>query len=494
MGRDSARDDLRATILAGKDPLGAAFAKIRTPPERRKLGATYTPPVMVDAMLAWAAREAGPIQRVVDPGAGSGRFLMAVARRFPAAELIAVEIDPAAALLLRANLAVLGLTDRVRILIDDYRAIDLPPIEGRTLFIGNPPYVRHHRIAPRWKDWYAAAARRHGVKASRLAGLHLHFFLKTLDLARAGDLGCFVTAAEWLDVNYGATLRRLFAGPLGLKALHRLDPKVLPFADAVTTGVIACFEIGARPKQVRLREIGSAQELGDLSDGIDVPARALTASRWSLIARSAPAIPPGWAELGELCRVHRGQVTGGNAIWIAGPHSAELPDRFLFPVITKARELIAADTALRDTKQLRRVIDLPSDPDLLDEATRAFLDWAKAQGANTTYIARHRKPWWSVGLKPPAPILCTYMARRPPVFVRNLCAARHINIAHGLYPREPMSDAALDAIAGWLNRNVAQAAGRTYAGGLTKFEPKELERIALPPLESLAPISASTAG
>ena len=78
------------------------------------------------------------------------------------------------------------------------------------------------------------------------------------------------------------------------------------------------------------------------------------------------------------------------------------------------------------------------------------------------------------------------MARRPPAFVRNLCGARHINIAHGLYPREAMPDATLDALATFLRENVAQSAGRTYAGGLTKFEPKELERIAVPPLEVLA--------
>src|SRR5262249_1602850 len=106
--------------------------------------------------------------------------------------------------------------------------------------------------------------------------------------------------------------------------------------------------------------------------------------------------------------------------------------------------------------------------------------------ADQSYIARHRRAWWSVGLKAPAPILCTYMARRPPAFVRNLCGARHINIAHGLYPREPLADGALDALAGFLPENVAQTAGRTYAGGLTKFEPKELERIAVPRLEELA--------
>jgi len=479
---------IAAAIAAGGDPLGEAFARIRAASVRRALGATYTPPGIVQAMLDWSAREAAAPDRIVDPGAGSGRFLLAAARRFPRATLIGIEIDPVAALLLHANLAASGLTDRARILVGDYRALDLPPIAGRTLFLGNPPYLRHHGIAPAWKDWYAATARRFGVKASRLAGLHLHFFLRTLELARPGDLGCFVTAAEWLDVNYGGSLRLLLTSRLGITALHQLDPKALPFADAVTTGVITGFEVGTARPAVRVDRVGSIAGLGDLSTGTDVSRATLaTTPRWTLIMRPAAAAPAGWMELGEICRVHRGQVTGGNAVWITGPHSAALPSQFLFPAITKAHELMRGEI-LRDPAQLRRVIDLPVDLDSADdrEAIDRLLIWAREQGADQSYIARHRKAWWAVGLRAPAPILCTYMARRPPAFVRNLCGARHINIAHGLYPREALSDAMLDVLAAFLRENVAQTAGRTYAGGLTKFEPKEMERIAVPRLENLA--------
>ena len=72
------------------------------------------------------------------------------------------------------------------------------------------------------------------------------------------------------------------------------------------------------------------------------------------------------------------------------------------------------------------------------------------------------------------------MARRPPAFVRNVAGVRHLNIAHGLYPREPMPGAVLDRLAGYLRSSVALGQGRTYAGGLTKFEPREMERLAVP--------------
>jgi hypothetical protein len=138
---------------------------------------------------------------------------------------------------------------------------------------------------------------------------------------------------------------------------------------------------------------------------------------------------------------------------------------------------------------LQRVIDLPVDLDVLkpDErkAVRRFLAWAKRHGAHESYIATHRRAWWAVGLRAPAPILCTYMARQAPAFVRNRAMARHINIAHGLYPRAPFTDAQLNDIVGYLRPHMGITGGRTYAGGLVKFEPKELERVLLPRIEQI---------
>jgi len=194
-------------------------------------------------------------------------------------------------------------------------------------------------------------------------------------------------------------------------------------------------------------------------------------------------------ELGDLCRVHRGLVTGGNATWVVARGATALPRRLLFPSVTRARELFAAQDRLTDDGPLRFVIDLPADLDELPEDDRPvvadFLTRARANGAADGYIARARRAWWRVGLHAPAPILATYMARRPPAFVRNEVAARHINIAHGLYPREDLPPATLDRLAGYLRASVAVHQGRTYAGGLTKFEPREMERLPVPALETL---------
>jgi SAM-dependent methyltransferase len=93
----------RRAIREGYDPLGDAFLKLRTPFERRALGAFYTGPPIARSMLSWAlGRDPA---RLVDPGCGSGRFSVAALLQRPHLEIVAVDLDPVATLLTRAALA-----------------------------------------------------------------------------------------------------------------------------------------------------------------------------------------------------------------------------------------------------------------------------------------------------------------------------------------------------------------------------------------------------
>ncbi len=495
---------LAAELRAGADPLGEAWTRLRPARERRRCGQTLTPPALVTAMVGWGRALDPPPARIVDVGAGTGRFAIAAAQAMPDAEIVAVENDPAIAVLLRANLAVLGLGGRVLVRGDDFTTVTLAPCAGRTLFLGNPPYVRHHGLSREAKDRYADQAAQWGVRATRLAGLHAHFVLHSLKLAGTDDALCFVVAAEWLDVAWGAALRALLPERLGLRSIDRIAVTAAPFRRTQTTAAVITGVIGRPAPHVALRVVGDFGELEALGQGHPVDARILASTaQWSpLFEPPRPARPPedgaGYrpvGTVGDVFRVSRGGATGANRVWIADPGSpgAALPPELLVPAVTRARELFALDpeTGLADTASLRRLVVLPADLGSLNAADRgavtAFLDWARSQGAHHSYLARHRRPWHALALPLPAPILCSYMARRPPVFVRNHTAARHLNICHGLYPRQPLSAQTLDRIAAWLNRSTGTIGGRVYAGGLVKFEPREVERLPLPALSEMEP-------
>ncbi len=485
--------DVRGQIQAGQDPLGEAFLVIHTAEERRGKGQIFTPTPMVDAMLARAQTEAaerGNPARIVDPGSATGRFLLQAGRLFPHAVLIGVELDPLCALLLRANLFVAGLADRAEIKVADFRKITLKPVAGWTLYVGNPPYVRHHDIDEAWKTWYGTTMATLGVSgASKLAGLHLHFFAAIGLLAVPGDVGVLVTSAEWLDTGYGRALRALLCGRLGGISIHSIDARAHPFPGTQTTAAITVFQVGRKVDSVRFEAVPSVDMLGSLAGGKKASVKRLgDADRWPP-PKCTVAAPAGVRSrgslVGEWFRVSRGQVTGKNAVWIDGEDHPEVPARLKVPCVTGAEEVFDAyERGEMPLWSLRQVIDLPKDLSTLTNGERLlverFLRWAQKMGADETYIAQHRTPWWSVKLHPPAPIICTYMARRRPVFVRNRAGARLLNIAHGLYPRRPLTDAELDQACDAMNQAFHLGQGRTYAGGLVKFEPRAVEAVEIP--------------
>ena len=472
------------TLAAGGDPLGDAFCRIRSAAERRPFGQTFTPPSIVQAMFSRAREQSTDYSLIVDPGAGTGRFTMAAAAAFPNARLLAVEPDPLCAFLLKANASSLGFLDRLEIVQADFRSIRLPLRWGSTLFIGNPPFVRHHDIAPEWKDWYARKVADLGcANASKLAGMHLHFFVAACLLAQPGDFGIFVTAAEWMSSGYGHALRQLLCGVMGGLSVHEIDCKSAPFPGTLATAAITAFTPGGRHQELILGKVASALALGSLRGGVAHKREVLQGrARWDIDGEPSGSASLRTSKVGDFFRVSRGAVTGANRVWVAGEHAAKLPSRFLLPCVTAARDLFSrydAGHQLETECGLLRVVSLPvSLLDLPAEeqvAVEEFLRWAQVQGADTSYVARHRAAWWSVVLPPAPPIICTYMARRPPVFLRNHIGARLLNIAHGLYPRHPMTAEQLNLACRLLNEGSSLEQGRSYAGGLMKFEPGTVE-------------------
>lgn len=464
------------------DALGDAFCIENDAASRRGEGITLTPRWLVDCMLNSVGH--GEFETIVDCGAGTGRFAIAAALRFPRARIVAVEQNEVLAALLTQRAAEQGVERRIDIVVGDFRDARVP-LAGRTLFVGNPPYVRHHDIPAPWKAWYAHRMASLGIVASRLAGLHAHFFLRTCELMRPGDELCFVTSSEWMDNDYGRALRRLLGGASGVSArgLWLSDSSEAVFADALVSSVVvkaACAEVSA-PVEFGVLGVGGLQTLRK----VDVVQVNLS-DRWTPWCRPLVHVGVEGIELGELFRIHRGQVTGLNEAWVLGnDEHFDLPAELSVPAVTRAKELIDGKVLTRTGfESLRRVVDLPPDLDSVAPGHRGavdrFLERARAMGADQGYIARHRNRWHSVGMRAPPAAFVTYMGRRPPVFQANPFGASFINVAHGLYPRQPMTASALQSMLDHLNGAVDRHAGRTYGGGLAKFEPSDVARLRIP--------------
>ncbi len=364
----------------------------------------------------------------------------------------------------------------------DFRTVAIP-LRGKALFIGNPPYVRHHDVAPAWKDWYRQGMAARGIAASQLAGLHAHFLLRAVQAMRPGDALCFVTAAEWLDNGYGSALRALCTSDqTRVAGLWLADADDAVFDDALVSAAVLLLQ--AQPS-------GLPAVIGRLADRQlqairQVSPAALRGSgRWSECVRVLMPDLGAGVPLGELFRITRGQVTGMNSAWVLPPDQALLPPGLVVPAVTRAREII--DGSLGEAAgvaSLKRVANLPPDLGALrgqDKALAlAFVQRALALGADRSYRVRHRTPWHFLDLRPAPAVLVSFMGRRPPVFRSNPHGLTYLSIAHGLYPRQPMAASLLDRIVAYLNAAVDIHSGRVYGGGLVKFEPSDVARLTLP--------------
>lgn len=462
---------------------------------------TFTPQAIVDLMASALRKHCRDDVIVVDAGAGAGRFTFAALDSLPNAKVIAVEADRSLAQALERELRDRGVGGRVQVARADFLRWQLPSCDKPLVFLGNPPYVRHHSISVADKAWLRDLGLQHGKRYSGLSGLHMYFMLRFLLEGKPGDRLLMILPSEWLETRYGTAIKETILERCAGATLFMFSPATLVFGATMTTSLILELTLGAPTGVVKAAVVtDGAEDLPAATRALNLTTRKPADCNWLKAARCALGLErshvadPGEIRLGDLFGIHRGQVTGMNSVWIANEESSRLvPARFLFPAVTDGRQILNLnDGALVDSDRLQRVIDLPADLSSLTEAERegiaTFLARAEACGARNGYIARHRRPWWRVGLKPPPALIMSYMARRAPRFAVNVCGARLLNIAHGLYPKAPLSEGELMRIAEELNSNSDISCGRTYAGGLTKVEPGDACQIRLS--RSLIPDSA----
>lgn len=96
---------------------------------------------LVEAALDWARQQPTPRLRIADVGTGSGAIALALSTHLPDAQILALDLSPAALEVARANATRLELTSRIRFLESDLLAALGPGDLPLDAVVSNPPYV-----------------------------------------------------------------------------------------------------------------------------------------------------------------------------------------------------------------------------------------------------------------------------------------------------------------------------------------------------------------
>ena len=192
------------------------------------LGQVFTPPIVVDAMLA-LRRNHG---RVLEPSAGNGAF----SRRLQ--NCVAIEPDEAHA--------------PFNAIVGDFFAYPLN--ERFETVIGNPPYVRYQDIRPDTLDL---------AKSPMFDGrsnLYLFFIEKAVRHLDSGGELIFITPRDFLKATSAMKLNRwLYEQGTITDAIDLGDARI--FADAVPNCLIWRFEKGNFSRRTRYAELGISSDL-----------------------------------------------------------------------------------------------------------------------------------------------------------------------------------------------------------------------------------------
>ena len=490
--------------------------------ERNRLGQFATPSQLAVDMLSYARTLLGQHTKVrfLDPALGTGAFYSALLDVFPKNDMeasVGYEIDSHYAAAAAELWGATGLDVR----LEDF-TLACPPetAEKFNLLICNPPYVRHHHIASADKQRLQTRTRLAcGVGMNGLAGLYCYFLgMSHAWLADRGIAGWLIPS-EFMDVNYGVSVKRYLLDSVTLLHIHRFDPHEVQFGDALVSSAVVWFRKEKPPRShtVRFTYGGSLQQ-----PRLDrrVPVNSLRRDpKWTRYPMKEQYDEIHAPVLADFFKIQRGLATGNNNYFILSSEEIKrrkLPMQAFRPILPSPRyisddEIAADDEGNPVLERCLFVLDCRLEEAEIEKrypTLWAYLVEGKAQGIAERYLCRHRTPWYMQETRPPAPFVCTYLGRsntaraRPFRFILNNSQATAANVYLMLYPK-PSLDTAMRQDA-TLKRRLWKVLndirpqvlppmlgeGRVYGGGLYKLEPKELGNIPATTIAELLPDSA----
>ncbi len=449
----------------------------------------------------------GPVH-FLEPALGTGTFYLALLQTFPRtvlAEAIGVENNPQIAAVARDLWENTGL----QVLEGDFT--QLIPTGAYNLLLANPPYVRHHHLSIEQKTLLRRRTQAEvGYHPHGLAGLYCYFMLLSHCWLADGGLAAWLIPSEFMDVNYGETLRRYLTQQVTLLHIHRLQPDELQFDKTLVSSAIVIYQKATPPSKHQVRfSLGGSLNAPNTEQILPIET-LLSEAKWTQLSfkttRSATARHSKERCLADWFEIKRGIATGANAFFILSRQEAnrrQLPDRFLRPILPSPRFLDESISLIgSDTDGFPR---LPKQLVLLDcllplkqvqveyPELAAYLAEGQAAGLDKHYLAARRIPWYRQEQRPHAPFLCTYMGRNlkgrgPFRFFWNQSQATAPNVYLMLYPRgelaqwlqvQPELYAEVFSGLQTIDFSMLMDQGRVYGGALYKLEPRELGRVSV---------------
>jgi Eco57I restriction-modification methylase len=415
-----------------------------------------TPERLVEATWRHVHDVRSEVEKVIDFGAGDGRF----ARHGKYRSYIGYEID--------SRLCKGGLLPSNARLVN--RCAFSDDVADADVCIGNPPFVRNQDLPSGWRQNASQVLqRRSNVAISGLANAWQYFFLLALASVHAEGLCALVIPYEWVSRPSSKAVREYIAAQKWNVAVYRLVDTT--FNSVLTTSSITIVD------------------------------KAMREGRWSYFEETAsgkysPLVSPSGATDGVLPYLRRSK------------HLADVPQakRGLSPGTQKALTLTEGERVRAGLAVGRDVVPclttlrhLPDD--VRELSTELLHDHYRTAGQRCWLIRPDREPsaplaaylravppadyqtatclgrdvWWKFVMPPVPQVLISMSFKdRFPKVVRNDACVRAVGGVYGIYG---LSDEQSDAVTRWpMELNIGDRVV-AHANGLRKIEIGQLNSL-----------------
>lgn len=459
----------------------------------RGKGQFWTPNWVAEAMIAYVSQNT---DLIFDPATGRGAFYEALLKlNKPEISFFGTDVDREV------------LTDEIykqescTVEIRDF--IKNPPQMKFKAIIGNPPYIRHHRIDEETKAFLRRLSSVvTGFSIDGRAGYHIYFFIQALNLLEQDGRLAFIMPADTCEGKFAQNLWKWISEKFCIEGVITFAEKATPFPNVDTNAMVFLIKNSKPAKTLQWIKANKAYS-SDLFDFVSSNFKKQDFETIEIITRQlSEGIATGFSRpeqnqnefkyhLNDFAKVMRGIATGSNEFFFLTAQQVKeigIPKEFIKRAIGRTRDATGSILTVEDLEQLEK----ENRPTYLfsinghSNFPKSVSDYLKVgeemQLPNRSLI-KQRKPWYKMEKREIPPMLFSYLGRRRIRFIKNEAGVLPLTGFLCIYPIYTNAKSvnnlwqALNHPETLENLNLV---GKSYGSGAIKVEPGNLSKLPIP--------------
>ena len=462
--------------------------------EREKLrdkGQFWTPEWVTKAMVSYIVKDTN---LVFDPAAGKGAFLNALLQTNPSINYYGIDIDEYV------------LEDEIyhknNCFVEIRDFIKNPPQKKFNAIIANPPYIRHHRIDEKMKQFLKELfIKITGFTIDGRAGYHIYFFVQALNLLDKNGRLAFIMPADTCEGIFAQKLWQWITKNYCLECVATFHENATPFPKVDTNAIIFFIKKSEPVQIIKWIKANEANEelfnfvKSDFKDTnhitLEINNRDLKEALATGLSRPEQNNCDFKYDLNDFAKVIRGIATGANDFFFLTTQQVQelaIPKEFLKLAIGRTKDVTGDKLTIEDIKKLEEnnrptiLLSINSN-DNIPESVANYLQEGEKLGLPDRPLIKQRKLWYKMEHREVPPILFAYLGRRNSRFIKNEAGVVPLTSFLCIYPiyDDELYIANLcEALNDPETIQNLRLVGKSYGSGAIKVEPRNLDKVPIP--------------